>query len=124
MLNYTHEPTTTTIETDTGEFTSGRSFEEIKIQTGVVGVNATAYEATENLPGFEVHNVHVHTGGVPDADSIRVYVRLDGNVPGYVCVKTADHTNVYLPIEMAEAIAKGLADHKFAEDEKICSEVK
>ena len=109
MLNYHHEPTNTRIETDTSEFPSGRAVETIDIQSSAVGMNVTVYGATENLPGFEVHNVHIHTGGVPDADSMKVYVRLDGNIPGYVCVKTADHTNVYMPIEMAEAIAAALA---------------
>ena len=109
MLNYHHEPTQTKIETATSEMTSGRAVETIDIQSSEVGMNVTVYEAPEHLPGFEVHNIHIHTGGVTDPDSMKVYVRLDGNIPGYVCVKTADHTNVYMPIEMAEAIAAALA---------------
>ena len=77
-------------------------------------MNVTVYEATEHLPGFEVHNVHIHTGGVTDPDSMKVYVRLDGNIPGYVCVKTADHPNVYMPIEMAEAIVDAMLDDETA----------
>jgi len=123
MLNYHHEPTGTTVVTDTGPISTGTSFDDIKIQTGVVGINVAAYEANEHHPAFESHHVHIYTNGVPDPDSITAAVRNDSG-DGYIVVQTEKHTNVYMPIEMAEAIVKGLADHKFAEDEKICSEVK
>lgn len=110
MLNYHHEPTNTRIETDTGETaTSGRSYEEIKIQSGVVGMNVTTFEPTVDHPAFDVHNVHVHTGGVPDPESIRVNIRHDGNGDGYIAITTAPHTTVYLPMDVAEAIAAAFA---------------
>ena len=110
MLNYHHEPTNTRIETDTGTVSSGgRRFDKINVQTNVVGLNRTVYEETEILPAFEAQDVHICTGGVPDPDRIRVHVQEQLPLPAYVYVNIADHTNVYMPIEMAEAIAAALA---------------
>ena len=118
MLNYTHEPTRTKIETDTGTLPNGgRNFESINIQTGIVGVNRTTYEENETMPSTEFQDVHICTGGVPDPDRMRVHVRLPylpGNMPGYVSVNVADYTNVYIPLEMAEAIAEALAAEEVA----------
>ena len=105
MLNYHHEPTGTTVVTDTGPISTGTSFDDIKIQTGIVGINVAAYEANEHHSAFKSHHVHIYTNGVPDPDSITVAVRNDS----YIVVQTEKHTNVYMPIEMAEAIAAALA---------------
>ena len=115
MLNYTHEPTTTKIETDTGTLPNGgRSWESIDIQSGIVGFHRTVYEKTETLMSADVQDVHICTGGVPDPDRMRVHVRADGDIPGYVYVNVADYTNVYIPLEMAEAIAEALAAEEVA----------
>ena len=104
MLNYHHEPTGTTVVTDAGPISTGTSFDGIKIQTGVVGINVAAYEPNEHHPAFESHHVHIYTNGVPDPDSITVSVRQDSD-DGYIVVKTDNHTNIYLPMAIAEAIA-------------------
>ena len=109
MLNYHHEPTGTTVVTDTGPISTGTSFDDIKIQTGgIVGINVAAYEANEHHPAFKSHHVHIYTNGVPDPDSITVSVRHDSD-DGYIVVQTEKHTNVYLPMAIAEAIAAALA---------------
>ena len=108
MLTYRHQPTATHLETEAGALDSGREFEEIKFRTPVVGVTATAFEAVDNSPAFDVQNVHVYTGGVPDPDEIRVTVRPDGLGGGHVVIKTDAHTHVYIPMNMARAIAEAM----------------
>lgn len=108
MLTYRHQPTGATLETEAGALDSGREFEEVKFRTPVVGVNATAFEAVDDSPAFDVQNVHVYTGGVPDPDDICVAVRPDGLGGGHVAITTDAHTRVYIPMDMAQAIAEAM----------------
>jgi len=108
MLTYRHEPTGAHLETEAQALDSGREFEEVKFRTPVVGLTATAFKAVNDSPAFDVQNVHLYTGGVPNPDEISVAIRPDGLGGGYLSIKTDAHTHVYVPMEMARAIAEAM----------------
>jgi len=108
MLNYHHEPTNTTVETTSGNIrtravTSGTPFVKMDIRTPYVDTSITAYDSVI-VPPWTSQSIHLQATSEVSAEVIQP----DSSGP-YVIVKLGLHDNVFVPIEMAEAIAAALA---------------
>ena len=103
MLNYHHEPTNTRIETESGNVGSDTPYVKTQIRTRYVDTSVTRYES-ETVGVWSAQSIHLQT--TPD-----MYAEVVDSVLGdsYVIVKLGHHDNVFMPIEMAEAIAAALA---------------
>jgi len=113
MLNYTHEPTNTTVETTSGSIrskavTSGTPFVKMDIRTPYVDTSITAYDSSI-VPPWTSQSIHLQTTSEVSAEVIQP----DSSGP-YVVVKLGLHDNVFVPIEMAEAIVDAMLDDETA----------
>ena len=111
MINIHHEPTRTRVETTSG-FVGDRRTEWVQmwLNSDYVSTRVTRYESSG---GWRSHSVHLHTDGNPNANPT-AHINDDGTTPPYVVVNLDTHANVFVPIEIAEAIAAALAEKQVA----------
>ena len=108
MLNYHHEPTNTRIETESGNVGSDTPYVKTQIRTRYVDTSVTRYES-ETVGVWSAQSIHLQT--TPD-----MYAEVVDSVLGdsYVIVKLGHHDNVFMPIEMAEAIVDAMLEDETA----------
>jgi len=107
MIKYHHEPTNTTVETTSGNIrsqavTSGTPFVKMDIRTPYVDTSITAYDSSI-VPPWTCQSIHLQA--TPDVSA--EVIQRDGSGP-YVIVKLGLHDNVFVPMEIAEAITAAI----------------
>jgi hypothetical protein len=115
-----HDATGVMLDTSTDTLDSGTEYETTAYSSKLVAERTTSYDGGR----FFSRYLHVCTGGIPDPEQLDAQIKVRDGGDRYVVVNIDAHEHLFLPIEIADAIVTALADHKFAEDEKICSEVK
>lgn len=102
MLNYHHEPTNTSVETEIGNV-RGTPWEQIKLRTQYVDTSVTRYDS-ETVGVWTSQSIHLRAS---DDVYARVETRDDGS--RYMVVKLDQFDTIFVPMEIADAIAEALA---------------
>lgn len=101
-----HDATNVRLDTSTDTLDSGTEYETTAYSSKLVAERTTSYDSGR----FFSRYVHVCTGGVPDEDQLTAEVKTNSNDGSrYVVVNLDKHEHLFLPIEIAEAIAAALA---------------
>ena len=108
MLNYHHEPTRTSVETETGKVSGDTSWLKMQLRTEYVDTSVTRYDSDVIGP-WTSQSIHLRADNDVYA---RVGTREDGS--RYLIVKLDQHDTIFVPIEIGEAIAEALAAEEVA----------
>ncbi len=103
MLNYKHEPTGTTVNTDTSRVGDATTYDEVHVMTPFVSTRVTHYDS---VGGWQSQSVHLHGPSQPEA---QMNQRDDGTY--YLVVKLGTHDNLFVPPPIAVAIARCINQH-------------
>ncbi len=104
MITYHHEPTSTSVETETGKVSGPTLWEQIKFRTQYVDTSVTRYDSDVVGP-WTSQSIHLRANNDVYA---RVETRDDGS--RYLVVKLDQHDTIFVPIEIAEAIVEAMLD--------------
>lgn len=102
MITYHHEPTSTSVETETGKV-RGTPWEKMQLRTKYVDTSVTRYES-DVVGVWSSQSIHLQAS---DDVYARVVAREDDS--RYLVVKLDQHDTIFVPIEIGQAIADALA---------------
>lgn len=116
MLNYHHEPTNTSVETTTGNVHNDTPWVQTRINTQYVTTSTTSYDNA--LVGvWTSQSIHLST-----TDDVYAYVQTRDDGRCYMVVKLDQHDTIFVPMEIADAIAGALAvDSMKSDTEAVAS---
>lgn len=107
MLNYHHEPTNTSIDTDTGKVSGDTPWIQTQIRTKYVDTSTTRYDS--DLVGvWTSQSIHLRANR-DRPGQVHAYVETRDDDSRYLVVKLDQHDTIFVPIEIGEAIAGALA---------------
>jgi hypothetical protein len=105
-----HDATGVRLDTSTDTLDSGTEYETTAYSSKLVAERTTSYDGGR----FFSRYVHVCTGGVEDEDQLTAEVKTSDDGSRYVVVNLTAHEHLFLPIEIAEAIAAALTEKQVA----------
>lgn len=104
MITYHHEPTSTSVETETGKVSGDTPWEKMQLRTPYVDTSITRYDS-DTVGVFSSQSIHLQASDDVHAELVDRPERDDR----YVVVRLGHHDNIFVPIEIAEAIAEAVA---------------
>lgn len=105
-----HDATGVRLDTSTDTLSSGTEYETTAYSSKLVAERTTSYDGGR----FFSRYVHFCTGGVEDEDQLTAEIKTSDDGSCYVVVNLTAHEHLFLPIEIAEAIAVALAEKQVA----------
>jgi len=112
MLNYHHEPTNTSVETETGEVSGNTPWEQIKLRTKYVDTSVTRYDSDLVGP-WTSQSIHLRANR-DRPGQVHAYVETREDGSRYMVVKLDQHDTIFVSMEIGEAIAEALAAEEVA----------
>jgi len=104
MITYHHELTNTSVETETGTVSGDTPYVKMQLRTQYVDTSITRYDS-DTVGVFSSQSIHLQASDDVHAEVVDRPERHDR----YVVVRLDHHDNVFVPIEIAEAIAEAVA---------------
>lgn len=108
MITYHHEPTRTSVETESGNVGSDTSYVKMQLRTEYVDTSITRYDS-DTVGVWTAQSIHLQASNDVDAEVV--------DRPGcdrYLVVRLGFQDNIFVPIKIAEAIAEALASEAVA----------
>lgn len=111
MITYHHEPTNTSVETETGTVSGDTSWLKMQLRTEYVDTSVTRYDS-DTIGPWTSQSIHLRTTNDVHAE---VVTRTDDS--RYLVVKLDDHDTIFVPIEIANVITAAVLDEAIYAEE-------
>jgi len=108
MLNYHHEPTSTRVETESGNVGGDTPYVKTQIRTKYVDTSVTRYDS-DVVGVWTSQSIHLQA-----SDHLHAEVVDRDDDSRYLVVRLDKHDTIFVPIEIAEAIVHAIVTEEVA----------